>query len=485
MRGPNHGNHSPTRLPVLLAAAAALLLLPGLAHAVNPHRPIISNISPNFGPVAGGTTVTFTGTNLRTPITVNFGANAGTGCDFSGITGTSGTFTCDTPASTVEGPVTVTVKNHANGNSGTLVIPNGFTYTCDGCTVSPVGFLIEGILPTGTAEPNGILEPNEGAQAFAPTWLNASASTITTLKGSLSNSSDANLTAPDASATYPSVAAGASAACSGCYTLQYDLSGDRPQPHIDATIDETPNISNSDDTHDLHTWTIHIGGTFPDEPSNALFYTFVERLVHNGVTSGCNGGTAYCGGDNALRGQMAAFLSHGLVGVDSNVPSSGTISAAVNPSVNGSYDCSNGGTSLFSDVSPTDVFCKHIHFIAGQDITVGCGGGNYCENTNVDRTTMAIFLARAIVAPDGDALVPDANTGTGAFSGRSYDCTNGPGPFTDVAAGSFGCAHIGFIWTLGIVDGFGDGTYGGGLLLTRDQMSKFLVNAFNLSINTP
>ena len=71
------------------------------------------------------------------------------------------------------------------------------------------------------------------------------------------------------------------------------------------------------------------------------------------------------------------------------------------------------------------------------------------------------------------------------FATRSYDCTNGPAPFTDVALGSFGCKHIGFIWTLGIVDGNGDGTFSPNANVSRGQMAKFLVNAFNLSINDP
>ncbi len=478
-------------------AAFALLLGSGTALAVNPHRPVISDLSPNFGPIEGGTTVTFTGTNLRTPITVAFGGHAAAGCDFTGISGTSGTFTCDTPASTVFGVVTVSVKNHANGNSGTLLIPNGFTYTCDSCTVSPVSALFEGITPAGTTEPNGILEPGEGDQSFSPTWFNASAAGFTgnAFTGALSNPvlPGGTLGTPVASAQYPNLASDTSGQCSTCYSLNASFSGARPQVHVDATVDETPSIVGgpNPDTADLHTWTIHIGNSFPDVPSSFLLYTHIERLVHNEVTLGNLDGTFGPNGSTS-RLQMAAFIARAAAGGDANVPSGGTITSAENPLVNGDYNCSAvSGSTLFNDVTPTNGFCKYVHYIASLNVTSGCDTHvpkpDFCTSTKVTRTVMAIFLARAIVSPDGDALVPDANTGTGAFSDRSYDCTvDGGGPFTDVPAGSPGCKQIGFLWTLGYIDGTGTGTtFSPAGKVTRAQMAKFLVNAFNLTINNP
>jgi hypothetical protein len=483
----------PGRLKALSVAAAAIFAFQGIALAVNPHRPVISNITPAFGPIEGGTTVTFTGTNLRTPITVSFAGHAGTSCDFSGITGTSGTFTCDTPVSTALGQVTVIVKNHSKGNSGSLVIPNGFTYTCDSCSVSPVSALIEGIAPTQTTtEPNGILEPGESAQSFSPTWLNPTAVnyTGTSFTGALSSPllPGGTLTTSVASAQYPALNAGTSGQCTTCYTVGASFTAARPSVHVDATVVETPSIVGvaNPDTADAHTWTIHIGNSFPDVPSSFLLYTFIERLVHKGVTLGNNDGTFNPNG-TTIRNQIAAFIARGAAGGDANVPTSGTISAGDNPTVNGSYNCAPAGTTLYNDVAPTDGFCKHIHYITGLNITTGCDSHvpkpNFCENTTVTRTVMAVFLARAIVSPDGDALVPDANTGTGAFTGRSYDCVNGPSPFSDVALGGF-CKQIGFLWTLGIVDG-NNGAFGPNDPVTRAQMAKFLDNAFLLSINNP
>jgi len=483
---------------ILWLATAALLAFQGTALAVNPHRPVITNISPNFGPIAGGTTVTFTGTNLRTPITVSFGGNAATGCDFSGITGTAGTFTCNTPASTIFGLVTVIVKNHANGNSGTLVIANAFTYTCDSCTVSPVSALFESTTPAGqTTEPNGIVEPGESNVAFSPTWINASAAGFTgnAFTGALSNPllTGGTLTTPVASAQYPNLAAGASGQCTTCYTLSASFTGARPSVHVDATVDETPSIVGgpNPDTADKHTWHIHIGNSFTDVPSSNIFYTYVEATVHNNVTFGPGGGI-FDNLANSTRDQMAAFISRADAHGDANVPVSGTVSVANNPTVNGAYNCTNGGTSIFADVAPTSLFCKNIHYIANMNVTNGCDPTpNYCTSPIVTRAAMAVFMSRAVTAAQGlanpDDAVNDADTDGGT---RSYDCTNGPAPFLDVplnspAGTNPSCKNIGQLWVLHIVDGDGAGHFNPTANVTRQEMAKFVSNAEHLSINNP
>ena len=488
------GNSNPWPSLRLIAATMAIVIagFSGVASAVNPHRPIITSITPDFGPVAGGTTVTFEGSNFKPPMTVTLQGVDATGCTTPAGPPSDQTFTCVTPASTVLGLVTVTVKNNANGNSGTLVIPSAFLYTCNTCTVSPVSALFEGMSPAGTTEPNGIIEPGETSVAFSPTWFNASGVAFTgnAYTGNLSNPilQGGTLTIPTAQAQYPNLAAGAEGPCTTCYALGASFTAGRPQVHVDATVVETPSINGIPNVGDAHTWTLHIGNSFTDVPESYLLYTHIERLVHNEVTFGTGGGL-YSPDNTTPRIQMAAFLARSDAGGDGNVPVSGTISSVENPVVNGAYNCTGGGTSLYNDVPPTDGFCKYVHYITKLNITNGCDANvpkpNYCQFADVTRSVMSIFVARAIVTPGGDALVPDANVGTGAFSTRSYDCTNGPAPFTDVAIGTFSCKHIGFIWTLGIVDGNGDGTFSPNANVSRGQMAKFLVNAFNLSINNP
>ena len=81
--------------------------------------PTVSSVSPNSGPVAGGTSVTITGTNFASGATVMFGSAAATNVVVVNAT----TITATTPAGSA-GVVTVTVT--VGGQSGSLT--NGFTY---------------------------------------------------------------------------------------------------------------------------------------------------------------------------------------------------------------------------------------------------------------------------------------------------------------------------------------------------------------------
>ena len=81
--------------------------------------PTVGSVSPNNGPVAGGTSVTITGTNFASGATVTFGSGSATNVVVVNAT----TITATTPAGTA-GAVTVTVT--VNGQSGNLT--NGYTY---------------------------------------------------------------------------------------------------------------------------------------------------------------------------------------------------------------------------------------------------------------------------------------------------------------------------------------------------------------------
>ena len=82
--------------------------------------PAVDSVSPDGGPVAGGTTVTITGANFGAATTVEFGATAA-----SSYTANSATqITAVSPAGT--GTVNVTVAN-SSGTSATSS-PDQFTY---------------------------------------------------------------------------------------------------------------------------------------------------------------------------------------------------------------------------------------------------------------------------------------------------------------------------------------------------------------------
>jgi hypothetical protein len=136
---------------------------------------------------------------------------------------------------------------------------------------------------------------------------------------------------------------------------------------------------------------------------------------------------------------------------------------------------------------PTDTFCRSIHYIVAQGLSFGCTDGTqftstFCPNTIITRATMAVFLARDLAG--GDGSVPSSAPDSG--NGRAYNCTDGlPNAFSDVPDSEPRCRYIYFIWSKNIVDGFGNGIYAPNNSVLRDQMSKFLTNAYKLTISGP
>lgn len=91
-----------------------------------PQPPTLTSVSPNSGPIAGGTSVTITGTNFSPSATVRFDSTFATNVNV-----VSSTSIIATSPSHTAGPVNVVVTN-TNGQSATLT--NGFTYA----TAAPV-----------------------------------------------------------------------------------------------------------------------------------------------------------------------------------------------------------------------------------------------------------------------------------------------------------------------------------------------------------
>jgi len=322
---------------------------------------------------------------------------------------------------------------------------------------------------TGTSSNlNGVLEPGETV-LFAPSWTNASASTLDPA-GSLSGftgPAGATYGITDATAAYGSVATAATASCTAtgnCYQLTLSNPATRPTQHWDTSVTETLSSGAT------KAWTIHVGSSFPDVPPGRWAYRFIETLYHSGITAGCGGGN-YCPGQTITRWEMAVFLAAALT--DGQVPVSGTVEGL------GAYNCVAGGTSLFSDVPPGDVGCKHIHYIAARKITAGCGGGRFCPGDLLNRWQMGVFLATAMAG----ANVPSSGTVPGM---GSYNCVaGGSSVFGDVPPTDAGCRFIHFLAAKGVTAGCGNGDYCPSDNLARDQMAVFMTAAFELKLTAP
>jgi photosystem II stability/assembly factor-like uncharacterized protein len=121
------------------------------------------------------------------------------------------------------------------------------------------------------------------------------------------------------------------------------------------------------------TFTVLQGATFADVPVGHPLYNEIGKLSARGVTLGC-GGNNFCPGAIVTREQMAAFMIRAL----------------------GDFDPPTPPSQRFPDVPPSHPFYAFIEQMALRQITLGCGGGNYCPADIVTREQMAAFIIRGL-----------------------------------------------------------------------------------------
>ena len=186
-------------------------------------------------------------------------------------------------------------------------------------------------------------------------------------------------------------------------------------------------------------FTVYQGITFADVPTSDPFYNDIGRLSSRAVTLGCGGGN-YCPNDSVSRQAMAAFLMRAL----------------------GEFSPPTPASQRFADVPSSNVFYSFIDRIAALNITVGCGGSNYCPGDPVTREQMAAFILRAL----------------GEFSPPTPPAQR----FNDVPSSSGFYNFIDRVAVLQITLGCSQSPplYCPGDPVTRAQMAAFLVRAFNL-----
>jgi len=303
-----------------------------------------------------------------------------------------------------------------------------------------------GSSPAGGSNHNRVFEPGETV-IVRSAWANDTAADVVGVGGVAGQSPlftgppGADYTLVDDAAAYQTIPAGATRSCAimgDCYVVSVSNPAVRPDAHWDSLLQETLNLSLP------HTWALHIGGTFSDVPTDHQFYSFIETLIHNGVTGGCVGG--YCPGNPVTRAQMAVFLLKSKFG-----------SAHIPPPCTG---------AVFTDVPCTgNAFDPWIEELAALQITGGCGGTNYCPGSTVTRQQMAVFLLKAL-------------------EGSAYDPPDCAGIFDDVAC-TPGTGFSDWIEEL-----YNRGITGGCSVVpleycptnpnNRGQMAVFLVKTFGL-----
>ena len=356
------------------------------------------------------------------------------------------------------------------GMTVTGATPGGFTVAvANGSPLAASFPAVDTHSTTGTTSNlDGVLEPGETVRVETG-WTNVTA-------GSLSPTGNATFTGPagatysllDGSASYGTIASTATTNCQtagNCYVVGVSNPAVRPAPHWDATL--TENLS----TGGSKQWVLHIGKSFSDVPPGAFAYRAIETMFHQGITAGC-GGASFCPGVAVTRWQMAVLLAKALAG--GSLPVTGTVEGL------GSYNCVNGGTSLFADVPAADPACKAIHYVAAKKVTAGCGGGDFCPNDTVTRWQMAVFVSKAMAG----TYVPTSGTVPGK---GAYDCkaSGGTSVFADVPASDPACKAVHYIAATGVTVGCDAVHYCPALGLTRDQMAVFVTKAFGYSLYGP
>ena len=184
--------------------------------------------------------------------------------------------------------------------------------------------------------------------------------------------------------------------------------------------------------------------TFGDVPMDVGHWSWVERLANSTITAGC-GADNYCPLSEVNRAQMAIFLLRGKHCGSSYTP----------PAV--------GASTGFGDVPLDATYAPWVKQLAAEGVTAGCGGGNFCPQTVVNRAQIAIFLLRAM---HGSTYSPPA---VGASSG-----------FADVPTSATYAPWVKQLAAEGITAGCGGSNFCPLQNVNRAQMATFLVRAFGL-----
>ena len=376
-------------------------------------------------------------------------------------------------------PMTVGSAQSAIGGSDDGFVERltpDLTSALSGVAMIPVALAADAVANAGASDGNGVFEPGETV-VVDPSWKNvfAPARTPSGASTALAGPAGPTYSSPDVAAAYPTANPGKTTHCAAagnCYRFGVGAAP-RPATHWDATFHETLSIG------DVKTWSLHVGNSFTDVPKTNPFYKKIETMLHYGITSGCTP-TQYCPGQSVSRAEMAIFVAKVIAGGGANVPPVGFVKGNL-------YRCTQFlGITLFSDVSPADIFCKHVHYLAAQNVTSGCSANAFCPSTPIDRDSMAAFIAKAIVAPLGGNFVP-LSYGPYPGTGLSYSCDPAAPNvhFTDVPVTDPFCKHVHYLWSRGFVSGCSTTAYCPATLVTRDTMAKFLGNAFALTLYGP
>ena len=313
------------------------------------------------------------------------------------------------------------------------------------CTAAPCLISQKPIVDDSSgSNPNGIIEENENV-TLRGSLHNICAGTLTSVTGHIATP-DA-ITISTTNALYPDIAPGQTQSCTSCYSLTAP-SGNRPASHWDFTVIETPDCDSGCILSSYY-FNYHVGNSFSDVPPSSIFYSYIEKIFHSGVTSGCAAHT-YCPDKIVNREQMAKFM---CTAMDAGNPNSCTLS---------------GCSGIFSDVPSSNMFCSYIEALFNAGVVSGCQSNPlaYCPDNLIQRQAMAKVVCLGMNSAHPGSCVPTSCTGI----------------FNDVTSGNPFCSYIEALYNGGVILGCGPLTYCPAGNVTRAHMAKFLVNGFGFAL---
>lgn len=174
---------------------------------------------------------------------------------------------------------------------------------------------------------------------------------------------------------------------------------------------------------------------FTDVSANHWAAKWIGALKNAGIISGYPDGSFHPT-EEMTRAQMAVFLARALARGDQNIPEA--------------YE------EVYPDV-PRDYWAiKYINYLYYNTSIQGYRDGFHPEE-KVTRDQMAVFIIKALNEKPYNRIDPS---------------------FSDIPTTHWAYQYIEKAQYLGIVSGYGDGTYRPDLKVTRDQMSVFIARAF-------
>jgi S-layer homology domain len=192
-------------------------------------------------------------------------------------------------------------------------------------------------------------------------------------------------------------------------------------------------------------------------PDTSWAFPEVAACAEAGIVGGYWDGS-YRPSKIVTRGQMAIYVARAIADPmgDDGVPEPAA------------------GTQSFPDVPPDDPSWKYVEYCYAQSVVEGYPGGNYKPEKEVDRGHMAIYVARGMVAPLGDAGLPAADPDAPLF----------PDVLADDPAWKWCYQHVQYLASQDppVVEGFPDGKYHPERMVRRDQMAKYVALAFGLPL---